>query len=411
MNSSALWWLFLNLASIAVLSFYSMMEMACVSFNKVRLQYYVSKENRRAIWLNFLLHHPTRLFGTTLIGVNIALFSGSEFSREFYSSMGLNPDLSPLTQIIIVVIFGELAPMFAARRYAEHVALLGVPIVYLSAKLMAPLLWILGGVSKIFNFLVGGRETDTNIFLSQDELQKILEEHDEEKPYASDTEEFNTISSNIFNLGTKDASQVMEPLDSAPKIPSHATVREMRSAIAKTDSEYLLVYHRDLKNIVGIAFPREFIRIADSKKVRDHARAPWFITQNTKVMQILKQFRNNNQSVAIILDNQGHGVGIIHLYDIMEEIFGTVTTLSRRPKTQLLIERTFPGSMKVGDFNAQFGVTLSEKTDLTLSDLLTLELERHPEVGDSIFLDPFEITVKEVTILGVKTVSINTLLK
>jgi len=104
-----------------------MVEMACVSFNKVRLHYYVNQGNRRAIWLNYLLQHPFRLFGTTLIGVNVAMVVGSECSREFHSALGLSPDLAPLSQVIIVVIFAELAPMFAARHYAEHVAMLGAP--------------------------------------------------------------------------------------------------------------------------------------------------------------------------------------------------------------------------------------------------------------------------------------------
>lgn len=388
-----------------------MQEMASVSFNKVRLQYYVSQGNKRAIWLSYLLHHPARLFGTTLIGVNVALVSGSEFSRDFHAAIGLSPDLAPLSQIIIVVIFGELAPMFAARRYAEHVALLGVPIVYASAKLMTPLLWILGQISKICNYLVGGRESNTNIFLSQDELQKILEEHDEEKPYVNESEEFNTISTNIFNLSKKEAWQVMEPVNSQPKIASNATIAEMKAFIAKTKADYALVYHRDFSNIVGIAFPRDLIRVSDTKRVRDYARPPWFITQNTKIMQILKQFRYNNQSVAVILDNQGHAVGIMHLYDIMEEIFGKVATLSTKPQTQLMIDRTFPGTMKVGVFNAQFGVVLSDKIDLTLSELLKEVLQHQPEAGESIFLDPFEISVDEVSLMGVKTVTINTHIK
>ena len=73
METSAIYWFIFNIFSIIVLAFYSMMEMACVSFNKIRLQYYVSKEYKPAIWLNYLLQHPSRLFGTTLIGVNIAL--------------------------------------------------------------------------------------------------------------------------------------------------------------------------------------------------------------------------------------------------------------------------------------------------------------------------------------------------
>ena len=63
MDSSAVYWLIFNLLSIIVLAFYSMLEMACVSFNKIRLQYYVSKGNKQAIWLNYLLQHPSRLFG------------------------------------------------------------------------------------------------------------------------------------------------------------------------------------------------------------------------------------------------------------------------------------------------------------------------------------------------------------
>ena len=99
-----------------------MIEMACVSFNKVRLEYYVSKGKKRALWLSFLLHHPAYLFGTTLIGVNVALIIGSECARRFYAALGLNPDLAALTQILLVLIFAEISPMFAGRRYAEHVA-------------------------------------------------------------------------------------------------------------------------------------------------------------------------------------------------------------------------------------------------------------------------------------------------
>ena len=107
-------WLLLNFLSIVVLAFFSMSEMACVSFNKIRLQYYFSKGNTRAIWLNHLLHNPSRLFGTTLIMVSLAMVIGSECAREFHSSIGLDPDLAPLTQVILVVIFGE-RPLFSRQ--------------------------------------------------------------------------------------------------------------------------------------------------------------------------------------------------------------------------------------------------------------------------------------------------------
>lgn len=414
MSLSAFLWLLLNLITIMILAFYSMMEMACVSFNKVRLQYYVSKGVKRAEWLSYLLHNPSRLFGTTLIGVNVALVIGSECAREFHQAIGLDPDLAPLTQVIIVLIFGELAPMFAARHYVENVAMLGIPIVYFSAKILTPFIWCLGVISKLFNQLIGGSETQTNIFLSQDEIQKILEEHGDERSQATESEEFNTITTNIFNLSMKDANHVMDPLSSVPVIAANATIEQMKILLEKNPHvEYLPVYHRNITNIIGIAFPRDMLRIPGTRKVRDYARNTWFITENTKVMQILKQFRRNNQVVAIVLNAKGIATGIINLYDITEEIFGK-SPLSSSRKTnekvqqQFIIDRTFPGDMKISEFNAQFGVVLSKEDDLTFSELLIQTLGYYPEVGESIYIYPFEITVKKATLREIKSVNVTT---
>ena len=62
MNHSWEYFLTIIIVCLVIQGFFAMAEMACVSFNKIRLQYYVSKNNRRAIWLNDLLQHPARLF-------------------------------------------------------------------------------------------------------------------------------------------------------------------------------------------------------------------------------------------------------------------------------------------------------------------------------------------------------------
>ena len=412
MEYKALFWFFCNLLSIVVLAFYSMQEMAFVSFNKVRLQYYVSKGMKRAIWLNYLLQNPSRLFGTTLIGVNVALVIGSECARQFHSALGISPDLAPLSQVLLVVIFGELAPMFAARHYAEHVAMSGVPLIYASAKLMAPLLWAVDWITKVCNYIVSGRETEGNIYLSQEELLKILEEQEGDQFFEKESEEFNAISANIFNLRTKEARQVMEPLSNIPSLPSNATVSQMDELLKKnrTTSDYVLIYHQEHSNIVGIASPRDLIRVPDTRRVRDYSRSPWFVTENTTVMQILKQFRHNNENVAVILNQKGKALGVITLDDVLEEIFGKSSLRAniQTQKPQIIIEKTFPGDMRVGEFNQQFGVILDKEEDLTLSDLITRIVGHHPEKGVSIYISPFELTVKEVSLLEVKSVLVTT---
>lgn len=413
MDNSAILWLFLNAFSIIVLGFYSMMEMACVSFNKVRLQYYVSKEDKRAIWLNYLLQHPSRLFGTTLIGVNIALVVGSECARQFYSSIGFSPDLAPITQVIIVVIFGELAPMFAARHYAENVALLGVPLIYASAKVMTPLLWIVDLVSKLCNFIIGGKENPENIYLTQEELQNILDEKGEGTTSELESAEFSAIAANIFNLRGRNIRQIMEPLNHSLALPSNATIEQMEVFLRKTGAIYVPLYSNSISNVIAIAYPRDVLRASPSHRVRNYARPPWFVSETATLMQILKQFRTNNENVAVILNHKGKAIGLVELDDVLEEIFGKAAFVkghvpSSHRKKLMLIDKTFPGNTTIEEFNKQFNVVLGPDPKMTLADLMADELEHKPERGESIYLPPFEFTVKDSSLMDVRTISVST---
>lgn len=414
-NSPAAFWLLLNFLTIIVLSFYSMMEMAAVSFNKVRLQYYVAAKVKQAIWLNYLLHNPSRLFGTTLILVNITTVAGSEFSREFHEAIGINPDFSAISQFILVIIFGELAPMFAARRYPEHVVMLGIHLVYISAKLMTPFLWILGLISKTCNMFIGGDESNTKIFLSQEELLKILETGDEEKIFSLASEEYETIAANILNLHKKDTKEIINPLDINSMIASNATVFQSINQFEKTGATYLIMYHLSKENIVGILFPRDLIRANDAKKARDFIQPAWFITESTKILNLLNQFRTSNKNVAIVLNQKGLACGFINLDDVMEEIFGKMwhpldENIYGKLKNQLIVERTFPGTFTVAEFKDLYHILLDPKEEMTLSQLIKERLGSHPEVGESIYIAPFEITVKETSLTDIKKIGIHTLL-
>ena len=411
MQISALWWLFFNFLSIVVLAFYSMAEMACVSLNKIRLQYYYSKGNTRAAWLDYLLHNPSRLFGTTLIMVNLAMVIGSECARDFHRAIGLDPDWAPLSQVFLVVVFGELAPIFAARRYPEHVAMITAPVIYFSAKLLTPFLWIVSGISKLSNYLARGRESDENFYINQEELQKLLEEQDDTKSNRPEGEDFDTITANIFKMNKKEAEQIMVPIAKILMIDANATIKNARHLMAKTKERYLPIYLKDIHNVIGIAFPRDLIRIPDNKRLRDYCQPPWFITQNTNIMQILKQFKSNNQSAAVVLDGRGHTIGILSLDNIMEALFGKVQTPKAQgdaERPQLIIDRIFPGNMTVEEFNKQFDIELAKDTNLTLAELVVKTLGHKPEEGETVDIGPFELTVQEASLLEIKTINIAT---
>lgn len=388
-------YLLIVIVSVLVQGLFAFFEMASVSFNKVRLQYYASIGKKRAIWLNYLLKRPSRLFGTSLIGINTALFVGSEASRRFYESIHLDPDWAPLTQLFIVIIFGELTPMFAARRHPEQAALFCAPLMVLLARLFTPIIWTFDVLSHLVHRAMG-KAKDVPLYLPREEVKTAFREGSEE-------EEF---SENIFQLKNLTAGQLMTPLEKVLMIPAAATLGEMRSHLST--QFFIPIYQRNRNHIVKIAVLRDLLRLDDRVKVIHHARSPWFVPKELSVLQLLHQFRSNNQSMAVILDKSGQACGILALDEILTEIFGEETREHGAEEVPDYIERTLSGEMTVAEFNRQFEAQLPGVEGETLSDLIIARLGHAPVKGESVRVEDFEFHVEEPTLRGVKILSVTT---
>jgi CBS domain containing-hemolysin-like protein len=205
----------------------------------------------------------------------------------------------------------------------------------------------------------------------------------------------------------------MLPLTHLPLVPSFCTVKEMRQIIREKDASFLPIYHRNPQNIVAIAYPRDLLRLSENKKIKDYARQPWFIAEQSSILPILKQFRRNNQSLAIVLNDKGLAIGILTLDEVVDEIFGgTDEWLAHEemiPRAyHIIVDRTFPGDMRLDAFNEQFNVHLSYREAETLEELMTIALGHSPSKGESVRIDQFELTVEEAPLLGVKMIEVRT---
>lgn len=403
-NGTPLFWFMMTAICIAVQGIYSMLELASVSLNRVRLEYYVSKKMKRALWLRYLLEKPSRLFGTVMLGVNVAMQIGSQTAREFYQSVGLDPDIAPLTQIFLVVILAELAPLFAARRYPENVVMLVVPIVYATSRIFAPFVWLISQLMH-WTFRLFGRQGESfEMLISREELQKVLESHEEE-------DEFNIVIEGIFDLKSISAEHVMTPLEKIDMIAASSTIGILRNKIVASEQQFVPLYHKNTANIVAIANVRDLVRLPDNRILRDHARPPWFITSTTKLMPILAQFRRNQQTVAVVLNPDGAAVGILTLDTILEEIFGEypVEKTVKKGISLPVIHRTFPGNTKIADFNREYKTHLDPHGVETFAQLMVTLLDHPPSPGDSVVVDRFELIVEEASLLGIKSVTVITL--
>jgi putative hemolysin len=131
------------------------------------------------------------------------------------------------------------------------------------------------------------------------------------------------------------------------------------------------------------------------------------------VLQILKQFRRNNQSLAIVLNEKGLATGVLSLDEVVDEIFGRSDQWESYGEVMprayhIVIDRTFESDMLLKDFNAQFNVNLSYQDAETLEEVMTLALGHSPSKGESVRIDQFELTVEEASILGAKMIEVRT---
>jgi CBS domain containing-hemolysin-like protein len=249
--------------------------------------------------------------------------------------------------------------------------------------------------------------------LSREELQHIIESR-EEKVVSREKDDLNTVVSNIFSLKNKTAGELMRPLSEIAMLSSHAHLSDMRILLDKEYVPYVPIFHKSKEHIVAIAYPRDLLRLADSKKIRDHARAPWFVSESITILQILKQFRKNNQSICVVLNKTGSSIGILTLDEIVDAIFGQkdrwMSFGDIVPKmSQVALDRTFPGDMLLQDLSLQYQVDLRFKHAKTLAQSMELALGHIPGAGESVKIDQFELTVEEMGLLGPKTVLVRTL--
>lgn len=399
------WQFFFLMTFICVFieGFFSAFEMAFLSINKVRLNYYAVKGNKRAQWLTSLLGRPTYLYGTILIGVNTVIQLGSEYSRRFYEALGLPPNIAPLTQIVIVLIFGELAPAFAARKHAEQVALLGVPIVYFLLKILTPFVWLIDKISQLMNSLLGAK-AESFLLITKDEVERAFEEKEMGKDDA------NQVVKRVFSLEEKKAGDLMISLDRFLLLTHKNTIGDVKKE-GSIHYPYLYLFRNDPRKITGCVQLKDLLDHSSEDRLTMYAKPPWFIIEMTPVLQVLRDFRNNRQEAAVVMDQSGKAIGILTLDQIIDALFGQQGAFPEGSsiRSRVVVDRTLSGEMTVAQFNEEFEVTLPFDGKKTLEEILLMKLGHHPSEGDRAIIGEFEFQVVESTLLGVRLLSVRSL--
>jgi putative hemolysin len=210
----------------------------------------------------------------------------------------------------------------------------------------------------------------------------------------------------VVEFSDKRVREVMTPRPDIVAIAADASLEELHSKFIDTRFARMPVYERELDDIFAVANAQDLLHIADSdlprRKVRDLAHTALFVPETKVGSELLREMRQKNQPMAIIIDEHGLVTGLATVEDLVEEIVGEsgrdgsnpTPDVMREPDGSLIVR----GSMGIGDVEELLGVQFGEKSDeavTTVAGLLSHVLSKVPAPGDAIDLEGHRFEVLE----------------
>ncbi len=273
-----------------------------------------------------LLEKPKKLLATLLVAnnfVNIGVVILFLFIRKNLFSAVSSPFLKFCIEVVIVtfliLLFGEVLPkVYASRNNIKFAKWVAYPIAALD-KLLSPISLPMRKVTIYLHNKLGKQKTNFSV----DQLSQALELTDSDE---SSSEE-QKILEGIVTFGNTDAKQVMSPRMDIFALEIEESFQTIYSKIVEKGFSRIPVYRDNIDQIEGVLFVKDLLRHIDKEEFdwKTLIREPFFIPENKKIDNLLKDFQNMKSHLAIVVDEYGGTSGLVSLEDIIEEIVGDIS--------------------------------------------------------------------------------------
>lgn len=271
-----------------------------------------------------LLDRPKRLLGTILITnnfINILIVLLFASVGEFLLK-DVSKELRFFVEVILVtfliLLFGEVLPkVYANRKALVFANLMAKPVNFLS-RLMAPLSVSLIRVTGSIENKLGNKNNN----LSVEKLSQALELTSNN----STSKEEQKILEGIVTFGNTETIQIMKPRTDVCAISEDTSYEEVLKIILKNGYSRNPVYQDNIDNIIGVLYAKDLLVHLDkiNFKWQSLVRKPFFVPENKKLDDLLKEFQEKKNHLAIVVDEYGGTSGIVTLEDVIEEIVGDI---------------------------------------------------------------------------------------
>ena len=272
-----------------------------------------------------LLEKPKKLLATILItnnAINIGIvLLFSSIGDTLFS--GIDGTLRFLSEVVVatflILMFGEILPkIYANRNRVQFSNFMALPVNGLSF-LFTPLSSPMRSATLFLEDKLGKRKSN----LSVDHLSQALELASE----GDTTKEEQKILEGIVTFGNTDTKQVMRPRIDIFAVNEKMKFPEVLQEIKKNGYSRIPVFSENMDNVLGVLYVKDLLPYIDRKTFNwmSLIREPYFVPENKKLDDLLLEFQDKKNHLAVVVDEYGGTSGIVTLEDIIEEIVGDIS--------------------------------------------------------------------------------------
>ncbi len=301
-------------------------EVAFFSLSAQDLEQSAIKNPRKTRIISHLLERPKKLLATLLVAnnvINIAivvLFVA--ISHNFFISipyLGLRLFAKIATITFIILFFGEVLPKIFASRNNIKFAKITVYFIAFLEKVLSPISLPMRFLTIYLQKKLGKEKSNFSV----DQLSQALELTSSDETSSEEQK----ILEGIVSFGNTETKQVMSPRIDIFALENDESFSEVLAKVIDKGYSRIPVYRGNIDHIEGILFVKDLIPHIDTVDFEwiSLLREPFFVPENKKLDNLLKDFQRMKSHLAVVVDEYGGTSGLVSLEDIIEEIVGDIS--------------------------------------------------------------------------------------
>ena len=408
------------LITMAFSAFFSGMEIAFVSSNKLRFEMDRNEQSITSRILSVFYHNPNNFISTMLVGNNIALVIYGILMAELIEQNLLagyitNEFLLVLTQTIIstliILVTGEFLPKTLFKINPNFTLSLFALPTFICYIVLYPISKFASGISGVLLLLTGtkiNKEASEKAFTKVD-LDHFIQSSIEN---SANEEEINTevkIFQNALDFSSIKIRDCMVPRTEIIAIEDDASMEELMELFVEKGISKIIVYQDNIDNITGYIHSSELFR--EPENWQQCIRQLPIVPETMNANKLMKIFMQQKKSLAVVVDEFGGTSGIVALEDLVEQIFGEIEdehdTTSYVAKEVGNNEYVLSGRLDIEKANEMFSLELPESDEYqTIGGLILHEYQSFPKAHEIITLGNFQFRILKVTATKIELVKL-----